>query len=129
MHLHIVTRGIQHKVKKFIDDLSSQYFPYEDTGRGIALAVRPIQLWELVFPKNALHQVCKTIGTSENMTEKEKIMAAGLRTLLGSKRLPRMDLKNVLPRMVLKNDVAVYPIGYKEDKNWPSGEFKGKEQL
>ena len=65
MHLYIATRGIKDRVDRLINDLAARYYPYkagEVAGKPVIgsmqLSVRPLQFWELVFPEEALEEVC-----------------------------------------------------------------------
>ena len=147
MHLYITTRGIKDAVNKWINDLSAQWYPYplkkgvtreslkkfypngvpEPTPTSIALqmAVRPIQFWELAFPKNDLQSVQKMIwgkNGAGNQGWKFKALYGAMRKMLGAKKVPKFD-ENVQQRYILKNDfVGVDPIGIKDDKEGEFGE-------
>jgi len=77
MHMYVVARGHIDKLSRWENDLSSKYFPYlvdagrkSSDGKGwlvpptwsmVQLAVRPIQLYELVFPEPCLNDVLKVV--------------------------------------------------------------------
>lgn len=129
MHLYLMTRGIKHCVDWFIRDLQAQYFPYGEPGNYVQLSVRPVQLWEVVFPKEAFNEVC---GTILNSTENRKdigLPMAALRKALGAKKLPKLDFTKLPKRLIYKDFVATYPIGYRPDAIWKDGKLKGFEQL
>jgi len=81
--IYFITRGHQDHVRKLIENLKSQYFPFKskkkfidkDTGKEIESevitnvegAIRPIQLWEYVIPDEYVGPMCNTLGipTSE----------------------------------------------------------------
>ena len=140
MHLYMLTRGIKPKVDDYINDLLAQYFPYGTDKRWVQLSVRPIQLWEVVFPKDCLHDVLQTVLPIPAWKDwKPKKGLGPLRMAVKAKKIPEMDIsfkENQMIRPIRKDVVAVYPFGIKEDKEWkvdpePPEQFvkKGDEQL
>lgn len=131
MHLYLATRGIRYDVQKFIDTLYSNMMPYpHDKGEGrVQLVARPIQLWEVVFPKACLPNVLKGINYNGNRKD-ISLQSAALRKVLGAKKIPKLDLEKVNPILAWTQNVGIYPIGIKEDKGiWKEGVFKGGEKL
>jgi len=124
-----MTRGIKHAVERFVNDMCAQYFKYTDIRKGkkkkwfVQLAMRPIQLWEVVFPEDALQEVMATMFTNEFKRYhgfKHKMLATGLRKMLGAKKVPKRD-KKALHRPVFLKGVEVLPIGIKTDVKNPDG--------
>ena len=126
MHLYIATRGIKHDVDRFVNDMQAQYLrdPTRDTKEGpawIQLAMRPIQLWEIVFPKESLQLVLKTIWRDdEDAGSRRKtfgsLKTAMLRKALRAKPIPKLDPKELRRIVYNPSTVSCYPIGIKEDK-------------
>ena len=70
-HTFIMTRGIKHEVDQFITELQGKYLPFkwrdvnikdsklQDTM--VQLGVRPIQLWELVYPEEQRDVILTTL--------------------------------------------------------------------
>ena len=131
MHLYLLTRGIKKNVDHFINDMSAQYFPYTKDKDGkpiwVQMAMRPIQLWECVFPNNSLQEVMATmdLNMTEEMYKQRGITKSPgwnygnktlwmLRKLLKAKELPPLDPK-AKKRIVFKDWVHIAPIGIKED--------------
>lgn len=126
MHLYITTRGIKQDVDRFIQDLQAQYFPIEHSGKKalVQLAMRPIQLWEVVFPEPCLNEVIRTLDPEIQKNNKmPSIFTAGLRKSLGLKKAPDKDL-NIPPRPLFKGWTQVELIGMKKDNY-----IDGNEQL
>ena len=130
MHLYAITRGIKPDVDRYINELLSKYFPYPIKGISgeqtamVQLAVRPIQLWEFVFPKEVLPMAVGTI-CNESLTcgdFRDKFLN-GIRLMLKAKKLPKWDYAKLPKLPIYKPNVAVYPIGWKGDKNWPGPEM------
>ena len=117
MHLYIMTRGIKHEVDRFINDLQAQYYPYRVGKKKhyVQLGVRPIQLWEIVTPKESMPEVMATIGIDGKNKYRFSPQRTMLRKLLHCKKLPKLDPKT-LKRIVYKDNVGVYPIGVKADE-------------
>lgn len=115
-----MTRGIKHEVDRMISDLQAQYYPYEYKGQQalVQLAVRPIQLWELIMPEKYLGQVCRTLwGTNQIMQEQNNelnLRSFALRKMLGAQPTPKFD-ENILPNILYKANVAIYNLGIKPD--------------
>ena len=71
MHTYLLTRGIKHEVDQFITELQGKYLPFkwrnvndkdskiQDTM--VQLGVRPIQLWELVYPEESRDVIMMTL--------------------------------------------------------------------
>ena len=71
MHTYLLTRGIKHEVDQFITELQGKYLPFkwrdlnnkdnqlQDTM--VQLGVRPIQLWELVYPEESRDVIMTTL--------------------------------------------------------------------
>lgn len=137
MHLYVIMRGIKNNVDNLINDLQAQFFPYEvkkGKDKGIyqaQFAVRPIQLYEFVFPEDALPVVQKTLWNNQDgyyPTEdnwKIKKMMQFLRKVLGASKMPPIP-KDALPRPLRNFDVAIQPVGIKKDK---FNEEQGREIL
>ena len=130
-----MTRGIKDEVDMFINDLSAQYFPYEANGKKIfvQLAMRPMQLWEVVFPKPCFPEVLKTVTLPTTKFDPKQYnwkQLYALRKLLNAKKIPAMDLSETGFRIVRRGCVATYPIGTKDDGTWGKGEeLEGGEML
>ena len=70
MHLYIATRGQKNLVDELINDLQAQYCLYKANPHApqpdlLQLGVRPLQVWELAFPRDALGLVLTTLNGSE----------------------------------------------------------------
>ena len=134
MHLYIMTRGIKQLIDEYINDLQAQYFPYGNPPNLLQLSVRPLQLWELVFPKEQLKEVMQTVLPYESikswgLKDIRKHKLALLRLALGAKKIPKLDLTQGIVRPLRKENIAIYPIGIKEDNIWKEGPFKDLEQI
>ena len=118
MHLYLITRGIKQDTDKFIQDLSAQYFKYNDKV-WVQLGMRPLMLWECVFPKKEFPIVYKTvIGTAQPSSFNNTLFYM-LRKALRAKSIPDIpDLDKTHFRIVREGAVARYPIGIKEDDEW-----------
>jgi hypothetical protein len=106
----------------------------------VQVAMRPIQLWEVVFPKEHFNSVYNTImqdqaDTPERWSKYQKYLTI-LRKALGAEKMPEIDIKapvipipvdthfNVLKgfRKVHTNNVHRIPIGVREDINNEAGD-------
>lgn len=130
MHLYFMTRGIKHRVDQFITELQGKYLPIPMTDKAtgetktnlVQVAVRPIQLWEVVFPKEHLNTMVNTFwpkdkGFEYGIHHKHlKKYVSGLRMMLGAKPMPKRDTifsTDFMP--IFTQDVNIMAIGIKED--------------
>ena len=130
MHLYIITRGIKKEIDDFINQLQGKYFPFKcpDPTPGAdhtkltqfhnQIHVRPIQLWEIVFPEEhkdiALNTILSDFGDGRNTQHKkhEKIIW-GLRKALGVDPVPEYKKDQKLP--IAHEGMEVVGIGIKKD--------------
>ena len=134
MHLYLLTRGIKAAVDDFITQLQGKYLEYKmfDDKKNlqkipVQVAVRPIQLWEIVFPEESKDLMLTTIlgaekgngeytgyggGKSTQHKWHEKFIW-GIRKILGAKKIGKFDGKNMLP--INRNHVETIGIGLKDD--------------
>lgn len=120
-------------------------YPTKKGMRSVQAAMRPIQLWEMIFPKENLKDVLKMLHYEGNRKD-VGLQFTALRKVLGAKKLPKFDYSklktlnyvnhkgNIFPVEGRFDDllrtVAVYPIGYRPDKGiWEGGEYEGGEKL
>lgn len=137
MHLYIVTRGIKYAEEQAIHSLLSNMLPYNlpKTGQTnwVQLAVRPINFYELVFPKEMLPNVLKGIKYDQRDSKTMAMQRTILRKALGAKKIPKLDLSETKPIFCQTDFVGINAIGIKEDKIWghdPScPEMEGAEML
>ena len=126
MHLYLLTRGIKHEIDRFVNDMQAQYFPFKHQGKDtfVQLAMRPIQLWEIVFPEPELHNVLKTIfpeGLQHDDGLFRKLQLTALRKMLKAEKMPKKIDEKALGRMMYNNSfIAKYPVGIKKD-NYKDG--------
>ena len=130
MHAYILTRGQKEKVDAWIRDLQAQYFPYktsphaESPPAALQLGVRPVQFWEIAFPKECLPEVMALLNASTFDTkDKRKInrlfaWILKLANVFGLKPVPK-DMKPAQRRMTCRESPAyaidVKCIGLKDD--------------
>ena len=133
MHLYVISRGIKDAVDKWQQDMSAQYFKYKnnkvfpakDNYEGwVQLAMRPIQLWEIVMPEENLQEVMRSLWNEHPAPLwKYKPGLTAIKTMLGAKKIPKMEKGQY--RILRRDNVAIYPIGVKYDKP----DDKGNEDL
>lgn len=122
-----MTRGIKKDVDDFITQLQGAYIPHpikdkdgNITGStGIQFSVRPVQLWEMVFPQESLEPVLNTFFDGQNPYGRWKKFHKFLsifRKTMGLKPIPEGYATNArLPQM--KQNIECIGIGIKEDEN------------
>jgi len=130
MHLYIATRGQKDMVDQVIRDMQAQYFPYKisphDKKPGmIQLGVRPMQFWEIAFPKECYPEVMRSLKPAVLSIKSKGVLRKGLsilfklKRLLGLKSCPKWDEKGQYRILSpnAKRFVDIKAIGIKEDKD------------
>jgi len=124
MHLYAFVRGQDDKVFRMIQDCQAVYFPYkwrnengEVEERAIQMGVRPIQLYEFVFPEEELERVLSYLHPTGSWNKKYNKFLTMLRKLLGLKPVPKVKtkLEQANPIRAL-NYVEVAGVGIKKDR-------------
>ncbi len=122
MHLYVLTRGILSATKQWENDLAAQYLPFEvlekkkkkPTPYLAQLAVRPVSLYEIVFPEECLQDVLgmvKPINAPGKFSRFIKMFSR----MMGLKKIPDYKPKITPPG----EGVTVMGLGLKKDKlNW-----------
>lgn len=131
MHAYALIRGVKHLSDYFISQLQGKNLPYK-VKKGAAgfkagdyhipVGVRPIQLYEITFPKEHKDLMLTTIfGKKLNSEQykKNKIGVSFLRKMLGVKPIPEYDDKLKLP--ITKDHIEIFGVGIKEDENFKDG--------
>lgn len=123
MHLFIITRGIKHNVDQMITQLQGKYLPqrFQDPKDGkikegfVQVGVRPIQLWEIVFPEESADLMINTLCNGNSVVnDNHKKAAFALRKMLGAKKIPEVKNKDLIMPL-FKDWVEVNGIGIKYD--------------
>ena len=128
MHLYAITRGIKHQSDKFINELQGKYLPFKwrnptDPEKKlidmyVQLSVRPIQLWEFVFPEEQRDVILATIlngkqGEDQTQHKKHNKMIWAIRKALGVEKIAPYKADMKLP--IDYSGVEVVGIGEKKD--------------
>ena len=120
----MMTRGQKPKVDDFINDLLAINLPFGDVKENgfrdfLQLSVRPIQFWELAFPKEHFKTIMATIAPGFDNTkvrQREMLLLQKARFLVKGKKIPKMNLANEKRLIVRYQAVGTYPFAIKEDK-------------
>lgn len=131
MHLYFLTRGRDNVIQEWIKHLSSKWYEFDHKGRRrlFAANLKPVQLWEYVFPEEHADMVFNTVfdgqedyglGHGEGRWESPSNTMAlkMLQKALGVKPIPKFDAKKSL-KMAMPNreGMSILGIGIKEDKH------------
>lgn len=130
MHLYLATRGIKQDVDRFISELSAKYLPHTykdnsgaDVNGFVQVAVRPVQLWEIVFPEQHLNTMLGTLWPNRAATDghygnvatmKFKWLLDKARKLLGVDELPK-DFAPTDMLLLYKSNIEFIGLGTKKD--------------
>jgi len=125
MHLYVLTRGILNATKQWENDLAAQYLPFEVLENGkdkptpylAQLAVRPVNLYELVFPEECLDQVLGMVKPQlhKGVAGKFASFIKMFSKMIGLKTIPKYKPTLLPPG----TGVSVIGLGIKKDKvNW-----------
>lgn len=139
MELSFITRGCKRDVDDFIMQLQGKYLPlpiHDKDGKlketaSIQLLLKPIQLWEVAFPKEQLDIVCNTIlgdnrGRPEKKDQNLNKWLFPLRKIMRAKPIPKYDTTRFLPTG--RQNIQIIGIGIREDgvNKYPNGDtFEG----
>lgn len=151
MHLVLLTRGHARQIAEWKAHLLAQRFPWKrrnlKTGKEelheVQGALRPIQIWEYIFPEESLDDVLTSMKINKPIERPEiKKIAWLMRKMLGLQNIPVMkDFKatGYIPTGTLNggkmpalpvhsmfiDGVATYPLGIKRDerKDFPQWGF------
>ena len=125
MHLYVLTRGILSATKQWENDLAAQYLPFKVIEKGkkkpdnylAQLSVRPVNLYEIVFPEECLDKVLGMVKPEIDLTKAGKFKPF-IKWIC--KRLGLTKIPNYKPALVPPADgVSVIGLGLKNDKiNW-----------
>jgi len=135
MHFFCITRGIKHEVDRFITELQGKYLPfeYEPGKKGLVqLSIRPVQLWEFVFPEPELQTVLKTFEPLKYARKIDDKSLWILRKALQADKIPDLDPNhkmNMPTYIPFPDGIEMIGIGVRKDKYHTEGQFKGCEKL
>lgn len=139
MHALFITRGIKQSVEHLIMDMQAQKHKVpvyngktkQVEHQWIQGALRPIQLWEYIFPEEDKDLVLTTLNFDNPLGQvknyKMQMCVAGLRKMLQAEKIPEFKKDNHY--LWIKKDVDIVPIGVKYDdkfknfKEVKDGEF------
>lgn len=126
MHIYVLTRGIKHDAERWANEMAAKYLPYKDKNGADAMlqvSVRPIQLWEIVFPEEHTDTMLRTIGghaKGKTQHKKHEKYINMIRMALGIEKAPDFAAEgNFLP--VYGENVEKVIVGVKKDKKFPNG--------
>lgn len=125
MHLYLIARGSKDRLDRWVNDCLARYYTIQPGFIGdnnvkvsqqgkykLQLSMRPIQLYEVVFPKESLNDVVAALQPYGGYGIKRSWLNA-LRKLLKLKPIPQ----KIPPTFDLNRDfVDICGIGIKEDK-------------
>lgn len=133
MHLYLITRGEKFFVDEFINQLRGKWLPMENENKlplQIQIGVRPIQLWEIAYPKEHHDVVLNSIlKGNPPMREEYKSMDKYLKLLRYVLKLQEVgDYKKSLILPLPTDHIDLIAIGTKDDgkfKHPKFGEIEG----
>jgi len=135
MHLLFVTRGINREVNAFVNAIDSWDLKWNKKNTKtniiedhvIETRLQPIQMWDLVFPKQALDLMLNRIRPSSEFTGTQSHLnkyTAFMRKRLGAQKIPDWD-RNAPITMIEKGpNVQRFGIGIKEDPIRQVGDYE-----
>ena len=141
MHFFFLSRGIKHQRDQWVTHMQSQFWTWERTNLKtkkkettfIQGSLRPIEMWEYVFPEEHLENVLKNMHVLHPDVEchkganfKQQALLTILRKALGAEKLPDFKDSMSRDRVMSVPGMAIHPIGIKKDER-KSVEEKGGE--
>lgn len=116
----MICRGIKHDLDRFINELSAKYLPFEWNKKMglVQVAVRPLTMYEIVYPEPMHDSVCSTLFgkdvKGETQHKRHQKYINWIRRLLGIKKPEYKFVKNQMP--VYGNNIEKVFIGQKKDR-------------
>lgn len=121
-----MSRGVKHMRDVFVSHMQSQFFPRirtnSETGEEeidmVQGALRPVELWEYVFPEESLEDVLSMLNFQNGACPGyglSKSKYAMLRKALKCDKIPKFpdaDKKNIISL----HGMGLHPIGIKKDR-------------
>lgn len=141
MHLFFLARGVKHKLSLFETFMQAQMWKWKrkdlkekkDVLHQVQGALRPIQLYEYIFPEECLDEVLTALdlkGTHSQKWRLGKAKEAVLRKALGKEVKPIPDYTEVPTlKHIEKEAVAIYPIGIKKDERFENKVWGYEQEL
>jgi hypothetical protein len=124
MHLYILCRGVKHDLDRFISELSAKYLPFKYKGADsvVQVGVRPIQLYEVVFPKEHLSSMVKSLGGLEVQQSEHFLFKyfKWFRKILHIEPVGDIDVNApIIP--LYRANIDIIKLGIKQDKDFEDG--------
>ena len=126
MHLYVIGRGIKPHLERWENDLLAQPIPYKFKDKdgklqdgAVQLSVRPIKLYEIVFPEDQLDLVMSMVGTSDAvLKENPRInkFVKVLRKFMRLQKAPKVKTSIWFAPNNISKAVGITPIGLKKDE-------------
>lgn len=137
MHLYFAIRGNKMWQDQFIKELEGKFLPIKlkvdkdgkpdnngkESDMFVQIGVRPVQLFEIAFPKEQKDVVLNTILGQQAIRPQykswEKYLKV-LRKIIGLKPIPEYDKTKFMP--ITKQNLDILGLGIKEDEMFLWGE-------
>ena len=128
MHLFAIFRGRKDNVTRAINDLNGKWLPFEHKTHGkghLNIMANPVQLVEIIFPREHLDCVVNTLGGEKALQGQEstkylKKYFNWFRKFAKLKPIKDIDEKTLqLP--INKEHVEIIGLGIKDDKDFDDG--------
>lgn len=125
MHLYLITRGIKQNRDIFIKFMETRMFPWKvkvdgkERVEAVQGALRPVELWEYVFPEESLPQVLGMLGIDPKKQDNYGALSsftqnAMLRKMLGARKIPEEIIPDCRD-FVFKEGMGIHALGIKDD--------------
>jgi hypothetical protein len=143
MHLYFLTRGIKQQRNVFVNFMQTQMFPWKrkhlktnkDEFVQVQGSLRPVELWEYVFPEECLDEVLTMLEINPKQNYNEglkglgnKAKLAALRKILGASKIPKFKPAKT-NRYIEKRGMAIHAIGIRKDKRQKVPEWGYEQEM
>lgn len=127
MHLNFISRGIKQNRDLFVKFLETRMFTWKtkdlkgnEVLQSVQGALRPVELWEYIFPEECLPEVLGMLGIDPSKTEdygslSQKMQLGVLRKMLDCKEIPKNTPVVGNSQFVFHDGMAFHVLGIKED--------------
>ncbi len=124
MHMYVIARGIDKELRQWMNDVGAMFLPiqYAKGKHGkVRVAIRPIQLFEIVFPEEQEEFMSAAIQDNTGSNRKKNFLFNPFCTLL-RKAMRLSECKNVQANGAIINPyVAIAKVGTKKDERNEDG--------
>lgn len=128
MHLFAIFRGRKDNVDRAINDLNGKWLPFDHKTKGkgmINVMANPVQLVEIIFPRDQLDCMINTLGGEETLNGQPSVGYLKKYIKWFRKFAKLKPIKSIKPETlqlpINSEHVEIIGLGVKDDKDFDDG--------